>query len=87
MTCHRTAIRRDDGRIVHHYTAPGREAGQIVLFSRVVQVRQRAGVCQRCGCTELMACPGGCVWADDRHTLCTACLAWACAAALRRMHP
>ncbi len=32
------------------------------------------GVCSVCGCTEDEACPGGCYWADDDHTLCSNCL-------------
>lgn len=31
------------------------------------------GVCRVCGCTDDHACPGGCSWADDEHTLCSRC--------------
>ena len=29
-------------------------------------------VCQRCGCSDLQACPGGCVWATP--DLCSRCV-------------
>lgn len=29
--------------------------------------------CTWCGCTEDQACEGGCGWADDAHTICSAC--------------
>jgi hypothetical protein len=32
------------------------------------------GTCRVCGCTEFEACPGGCAWADETHTLCTNCV-------------
>jgi hypothetical protein len=43
--------------------------------------REEFGVCRECGCTEDRACmmpgsadpPIGCSWADETHTLCTAC--------------
>lgn len=31
--------------------------------------------CRYCHCTEAMACPEGCAWADADYTICTACLA------------
>ena len=31
------------------------------------------GVCRKCGCTDERACPQGCAWTDETHTLCTAC--------------
>ncbi len=31
------------------------------------------GTCRDCGCTDERACPEGCGWADEGHTLCTAC--------------
>ncbi len=31
------------------------------------------GTCSKCGCTDDNACEGGCAWADDEQTLCTAC--------------
>lgn len=31
------------------------------------------GTCRACGCTENAACPEGCAWADDSHTICTSC--------------
>jgi protein gp37 len=31
------------------------------------------GVCQVCGCTDMRACPGGCSWVNDEHTLCSKC--------------
>lgn len=30
-------------------------------------------VCEGCGCSEGDACEGGCAWADNSDTLCTAC--------------
>jgi hypothetical protein len=30
-------------------------------------------ICRQCGCSWEMACPGGCAWADEAGTLCTAC--------------
>lgn len=34
-------------------------------------------VCERCGCTEQRACPGGCAWDPELlakgHTVCTTC--------------
>lgn len=38
--------------------------------------RQRAatpGTCRVCGCTDDAACPDGCAWANQTHTLCTSC--------------
>jgi hypothetical protein len=32
------------------------------------------GVCVMCGCTDAVACPGGCLWADDDHNYCDRCL-------------
>lgn len=31
------------------------------------------GTCIVCGCTDARACPGGCWWVDDEHTLCSQC--------------
>ncbi len=31
------------------------------------------GTCRQCGCSEEAACEGGCAWADETETLCTAC--------------
>jgi hypothetical protein len=31
------------------------------------------GVCRVCGCTDNAACPDGCYWVDDSHTLCSEC--------------
>jgi hypothetical protein len=31
------------------------------------------GTCIVCGCTDARACPGGCFWIDEEHTLCSAC--------------
>lgn len=28
------------------------------------------GVCRICGCVDEQACPEGCAWADETHTLC-----------------
>jgi hypothetical protein len=38
-----------------------------------------SGTCQYCGCTDARACPEGCFWIDDEHTVCSseACVdAW-----------
>src|SRR5262245_45390559 len=32
------------------------------------------GTCRWCGCTEELACPGPCGWANRGRTLCTACV-------------
>jgi hypothetical protein len=32
------------------------------------------GVCRVCGCSEPLACPGGCGWANPERTLCTRCV-------------
>lgn len=32
-----------------------------------------SGQCVYCGCTDERACPGGCAWVDENHTLCTRC--------------
>jgi hypothetical protein len=34
----------------------------------------KTGVCRYCGCTDDRACPGGCGWLDEMHTICSACL-------------
>lgn len=36
--------------------------------------KPESGRCVCCGCTDERACPDGCSWADDFHTLCSACL-------------
>lgn len=33
-----------------------------------------AGLCKVCHCTYADACPGGCSWANDERTLCSACV-------------
>lgn len=35
--------------------------------------RLQAGVCRWCRCRDDDACPQGCGWLDQGHTLCTAC--------------
>lgn len=37
--------------------------------------------CLMCGCTDGHACPGGCWWANDERTLCSACAPTAIAVA------
>jgi hypothetical protein len=34
----------------------------------------RPGTCRYCGCSDDRACPGGCGWVDEIHTICSACL-------------
>lgn len=42
--------------------------------NNVVDIDQEGeGVCRICGCTDLAACPEGCCWMDDAHTLGSAC--------------
>ena len=36
--------------------------------------KSEPGVCRVCGCTEENACEGGCAWANEEKTLCTACV-------------
>lgn len=31
------------------------------------------GACFYCGCTDSSPCPGGCSWANIKHTLCSQC--------------
>lgn len=30
-----------------------------------------SGICRFCGCVDERACPGGCAWIDDEHTVCS----------------
>lgn len=32
-----------------------------------------SGTCSVCGCTDGKACPEGCSWVNEEHTLCSAC--------------
>jgi hypothetical protein len=34
-------------------------------------VEIRSGVCRYCGCTDERACPEGCWWLEETHTVCT----------------
>jgi len=36
--------------------------------------KPKPGTCKLCGCWDAKACPGGCSWVDEDHTLCTACV-------------
>lgn len=38
-----------------------------------IESKPTHGVCRVCGCTDDHACPGGCSWSDDEHTLCSRC--------------
>lgn len=29
--------------------------------------------CKVCGCTDQQACPGGCYWVDNKHSVCSTC--------------
>jgi hypothetical protein len=56
-------------------------AGAIITVSQgrapithVAGPRPRRGTCRVCGCTDALACEGGCWWADKAHTLCSSCL-------------
>ncbi len=42
--------------------------------SRKKAKKPTPGVCRECGCTEEHACEGGCSWADDTKTICSACV-------------
>jgi hypothetical protein len=48
---------------------------EIVAQSEHPKRRCKPGVCRRCGCVDSRACPGGCSWADETHTLCSQCVA------------
>jgi hypothetical protein len=37
------------------------------------KAKYEQGVCRFCGCIDNKACPGGCVWMDKAHTLCSVC--------------
>jgi hypothetical protein len=59
----------DDDKYCEGYDeliATEREAGEFDEYE--------FGMCRVCGCTEFEACPGGCGWADETHTLCTNCV-------------
>lgn len=34
-------------------------------------MKPKRGVCQFCGCTPARACPGGCWWINEQHTVCS----------------
>lgn len=52
--------------------APGDE-DLAELEAELLEVPPPSGVCRECGCTDEAACPGGCSWADEGHTLCSEC--------------
>jgi len=67
---------------VHVIIEPGRVRRRIVRWRppgaplQVAIRRVRAGlpgVCCRCGCSDLEACPGSCFWVNSEHTLCSCC--------------
>jgi len=39
-------------------------------MSRRTKQAENEGRCRVCWCTDEDACPGGCAWVDDAHTLC-----------------
>lgn len=45
-----------------------------VLMLLPYEVRDSEAMCHRCGCTELLGCPGGCAWVNASHDLCSRCL-------------
>jgi DNA-binding XRE family transcriptional regulator len=60
----------------HESMRPPRGADPRGRYVRVKKAKKPAavrGVCRQCGCTDNRACQGGCGWANDAHTLCTAC--------------
>jgi hypothetical protein len=64
-----TLIRAGAGRVrVLRLRTIGR-----VLMLLPYEVRHNEAMCQRCGCTELLGCPGGCYWATAAHDLCSRC--------------
>lgn len=36
-----------------------------------VGIEIRPGTCRFCGCTDALACSGGCWWIDAEHTVCS----------------
>jgi hypothetical protein len=39
-----------------------------------IRIKEEGGRCRLCGCTDEYACPGGCSWANQQQTLCSACV-------------
>jgi hypothetical protein len=65
----RHLIRADAGRIrVLRLAVAGRH-----IYPLRYHARSGPGLCQRCGCTDRYACPGGCSWVNTRNTLCSRC--------------
>ena len=44
-----------------------------MIFADLAGANLFSGTCQRCGCTDESACPGGCIWANAEATLCSRC--------------
>lgn len=51
-----------------HYAAEAAAARRTAARHRII-----AGRCAACGCTDRRACPSGCAWVDQAHTLCSRC--------------
>lgn len=73
---HSGAGRYDRGLTVRVELPRPRVRGFDQLFARIAEQLDGlpvVGVCRVCGCTDDRACPGGCSWADARHTICSSC--------------
>lgn len=62
----------DDDGVMRRWFAPGAD-GQPLGAWTLVEEREAPPTCRLCGCTDLHACPEGCVWVTD--DLCSACVA------------
>lgn len=62
-------------RVFEHSRLPSEELRKLRrLFESLPQPPLVPGICRYCGCVDERACPGGCTWADNAHTICSACL-------------
>ena len=68
---YRRIVIRDAGAIRQLYTVAGGRG--LALGRIVIRPGRRSGICRRCGCTDRLACPGGCFWVDSRRTICSTC--------------
>lgn len=44
------------------------------MYEALRRIEVTPGTCRYCGCTDNAACAGGCSWADDAETVCSACV-------------
>lgn len=63
------------GRLLVDPAAVRRQYGRGCWRRQVAewQAEEQGGVCRVCGCTDLVACPGGCYWVEP--DLCSQCAA------------